>query len=69
MFVCTGARDKLLKQRKEAFQSREKVNRLTKSYGNVKAVNEISCTIEPNKIYGLLGRNGSGKTTLMVLYS
>ncbi len=41
------------------------VNRLTKSYGNVTAVNNISFSILPNKIYGLLGRNGAGKTTVM----
>jgi len=33
------------------------------SYGNVKAVNNISFTIEPGEIFGLLGSNGSGKTT------
>jgi ABC-2 type transport system ATP-binding protein len=41
------------------------VNRLTKSYGKVTAVGEISFSIEANKIYGLLGRNGAGKTTIM----
>lgn len=41
------------------------VNRLSKSYGNVTAVNEVSFSIEPDKIYGLLGRNGAGKTTIM----
>ncbi|WP_163855646.1 ABC transporter ATP-binding protein [Paenibacillus elgii] len=41
------------------------VTRLTKSYGNVKAVDGINFSIEPNKIYGLLGRNGAGKTTVM----
>ncbi|WP_219837348.1 ABC transporter ATP-binding protein [Paenibacillus sp. R14(2021)] len=39
--------------------------RLTKAYGKFTAVNEISFTIEANKIYGLLGRNGAGKTTVM----
>lgn len=41
------------------------INRLTKSYGNVKVISDISLTIESHKIYGLLGRNGAGKTTLM----
>ncbi|MDF2719909.1 MAG: multidrug transporter ATPase, partial [Paenibacillus sp.] len=41
------------------------LNRVTKSYGNVTAVNEISFAMEPDKIYGLLGRNGAGKTTIM----
>ncbi len=40
---------------------------LIKNYGDVAAVNDISLTIEPNKIYGLIGRNGAGKTTLLSL--
>lgn len=38
---------------------------LTKSYGNVTAIKDLSFSLEPNKIYGLLGRNGAGKTTIM----
>lgn len=41
------------------------INQLTKSYGKVIAVDDVSFTIEPDKIYGLLGRNGAGKTTIM----
>lgn len=41
------------------------VRGLTKSYGGFTAVNDVSFTLEPNKIYGLLGRNGAGKTTIM----
>nr|WP_054949754.1 ATP-binding cassette domain-containing protein [Numidum massiliense] len=41
------------------------VRELTKSYGNVTAVDAVSFRVEANKIYGLLGRNGAGKTTLM----
>jgi ABC-2 type transport system ATP-binding protein len=41
------------------------VNRLTKSYGDVIAVGEVSFKLEADKIYGLLGRNGAGKTTIM----
>ncbi|NIK77103.1 ABC-2 type transport system ATP-binding protein [Paenibacillus castaneae] len=40
-------------------------NKITKSYGNVTAVNDISFSLDANKIYGLLGRNGAGKTTIM----
>lgn len=39
--------------------------RLTKSFGDVTAVNDVSFSIEAEKIYGLLGRNGAGKTTVM----
>jgi ABC-2 type transport system ATP-binding protein len=41
------------------------VRQLTKSYGRVTAVDQVSFSIEANKIYGLLGRNGAGKTTIM----
>jgi ABC-2 type transport system ATP-binding protein len=41
------------------------VRQLTKSYGSVLAVNQVSFSIETEKIYGLLGRNGAGKTTIM----
>jgi ABC-2 type transport system ATP-binding protein len=43
------------------------VKSITKDYGNTKALDDISLTFEPNKIYGLLGRNGAGKTTLLNL--
>ncbi|GFZ80591.1 ABC transporter ATP-binding protein [Paenibacillus marchantiophytorum] len=45
------------------------VNGLTKSYGKMTAVDHVSFTIQPNKIYGLLGRNGAGKTTIMQMIS
>lgn len=36
---------------------------LRKEYKNVTAVNGISFSVEPGKIFGLLGPNGAGKTT------
>ncbi|GGG73228.1 ABC transporter ATP-binding protein [Paenibacillus radicis (ex Gao et al. 2016)] len=41
------------------------VKQLTKTYGSVQAVKGVSFSLEPDKIYGLLGRNGAGKTTIM----
>ena len=41
------------------------VDKLTRHYRDVKALDGVSLTLEPEKIYGLLGRNGAGKTTLM----
>jgi ABC-2 type transport system ATP-binding protein len=38
---------------------------LNKSYGDVKAVRDITVELESSKIYGLLGRNGAGKTTFL----
>jgi len=39
------------------------VQSVKKSYGAVQAVDGISLTASPGKIYGLLGPNGAGKTT------
>ncbi|MGW3964243.1 ATP-binding cassette domain-containing protein [Amycolatopsis sp. NPDC005003] len=38
-------------------------DRLTKRYGDVVAVDEVSFTVAPGEIYALLGLNGAGKTT------
>jgi ABC-2 type transport system ATP-binding protein len=40
---------------------------LVKSFGPVRAVDDISLDLAPGRIYGLLGPNGSGKTTLIRL--
>lgn len=39
------------------------VSNLTKSFGEVKAVNELSFTVPAGEIYGFLGQNGAGKST------
>ena len=39
------------------------IKKLTKTYNNYRAVNNISFEIEKNKTVGLLGPNGCGKTT------
>lgn len=44
-------------------------NNLTKSYGAKKVIDGVSLTLEPHRIYGLIGRNGAGKTTLLGLIS
>lgn len=41
------------------------IRNLTKTYGNQKALSNISLTIPKNGIFGLLGPNGAGKTTLI----
>lgn len=38
---------------------------LTKTYGSNRAVDDLTCTIEPGAVTGFLGPNGAGKTTTM----
>lgn len=40
-----------------------KIEHLTKTYGDKKAVDDLSLHIKPGKIYGFIGHNGAGKTT------
>ena len=42
-------------------------NHLTRTYGDVIAVNDVSFDISAGEIVGLLGHNGAGKTTVMKL--
>ena len=40
-----------------------KIERLTKTYGEKKAVDDLSLHIHPGEIYGFIGHNGAGKST------
>lgn len=42
-----------------------KISHLTKTYGEKKAVDDISLHIAPGEIYGFIGHNGAGKTTTL----
>jgi len=41
------------------------VEGVTKKYGSVVAVNDVSLSINSGEVYGLIGANGAGKSTLM----
>lgn len=41
------------------------IRNLTKTYGHVTALDNLTLNIGSNKIVGLLGENGCGKTTLL----
>jgi ABC-2 type transport system ATP-binding protein len=43
------------------------VKDLTKEYGGTRAVDRLTCTIEPGRVTGFLGPNGAGKSTTMRL--
>ena len=40
-----------------------KIEHLTKTYGEKKAVDDLSLHIHAGEIYGFIGHNGAGKTT------
>jgi ABC-2 type transport system ATP-binding protein len=41
------------------------VNGLTKRYGRLTAVDDLTFTVEPGRVTGFVGRNGAGKTTTL----
>ena len=41
------------------------IKHVTKRYGKIEVLKDVSLTCKAGKIYGLIGRNGSGKTVLL----
>ncbi len=41
------------------------LNKISKRFGRIKAVNELSLEVEKGNVFGILGPNGSGKTTTL----
>ena len=42
-----------------------KIDHLTKTFGDKRAVDDLSLHIQPGEIYGFIGHNGAGKTTTL----
>jgi len=45
------------------------VERLSRSFGGLKAVSDLSFTVAPEEIFGIIGPNGAGKSTAIHLVS
>src|SRR5210317_98741 len=43
------------------------INKLTKNYGSVKAVDDITMSVKSGQVFGFLGPNGAGKSTTIKL--
>lgn len=41
------------------------IKNISKSYGDIKVLDKLNCTIKDGLIYGLVGANGAGKSTLL----
>lgn len=41
------------------------IRNLSKRFGHIQAVNDVSFEVEPRSVFGILGPNGSGKTTTL----
>jgi ABC-2 type transport system ATP-binding protein len=44
--------------------NRVQIEQISKSYGAIKALSEVSLTVESGELFGLIGPDGAGKTTL-----
>jgi branched-chain amino acid transport system ATP-binding protein len=45
------------------------IKNLTKNFGGLRAVDNVSFAVQPGEIFGLIGPNGSGKTTIFNMIS
>lgn len=55
--------------RETAGPARVTVTNLTKTFPGTRALDEVSMSIKPGEVHGLVGGNGSGKSTLIKIVS
>lgn len=58
-------RHRLLDEKESVLQSLLSVQNISKHFGNIHALRNVSLDISPKKIIGLAGENGAGKSTLV----
>jgi ABC-2 type transport system ATP-binding protein len=69
--IYNAAKNKQFTQRKHYYPNKKEevlvitVERLNRTYGSLRAVNDVSFSISAGEVIGLLGPNGAGKTTIM----
>ena len=57
----------IILREKEAGKNMIRVDNVSKSYGDKRVLNNVSCEFEDGKIYFIMGESGVGKTTLIRL--
>lgn len=67
--ICNGIRNisQIEKLKPSIMLTALEISNLTKSFGQIKALREISFSVEKGSIFGFLGPNGAGKTTTIRL--